>query len=164
MKQQIIIILVFFWNPVFAQGKYAGSQKNLIGTIYTDSRNIPGLSGWKFRESTVISPVENPEMIIADVFQKEATYIVLFSVKEDITKNNFLITDLIEIKNVSYNQQIKTAVCKKVESENAEIIALVKPGTSKFSKAIKAWRFNRDKRKIELLSAKAVTCLNEAMN
>lgn len=160
--KRIFFLLVFFSIAfvVTAQGIYAGSKKTLIGTTYSDSHLIRGLEGWQFREGSLISAVDDPETITVDVFRKGSTCVVLFSVKED-SISDFQIVDLLELKNVLKTQTIKTALCRDNKNDNAELVALIREENKEYSKAIKAWRFNRDKRKIELKPAQQVDCLNE---
>jgi hypothetical protein len=150
--------------PASTAGRYAGTKKSLIGNIYTDSHNITGLSGWTFREGNVVNSLNDHEMITVDVFQKGTTYIVLFSIKEDTASEEFKIMDVLEIKNVTTAQQIATAFCRDNKNENAEIVALIKPGNTEYSKALRAWRLNRDKRRIEIKNIKGIDCLNEGFD
>lgn len=167
MMKKVFLLAIFFacqFQLLAQTGKYAGAMKKLIGKSYTDSRKIKDLSGWQFREGSVITPIHNVEMITVDVFQKGPTYVVFFSVNEDTATNKYLILDAIEIKNVLKSQQIKTAVCRDNLEENVEIVGVVKPGKTEFSKVIKAWRFSRDKRRVEIKSIKNVDCLNEGFD
>ena len=145
-------------------GKYAGTKKILIGETYTDNKSIAGLKGWQFREGTVITPLDDPEMMTVDVFQKGTTYVILFSVKEDTASKEFVIADILEIKNVVKGQEVKTGVCKEGETENVEIIGLIKPGNTEYSPVLKAWRFSRDKKRVEIKSIKNIKCLNEGFD
>lgn len=161
MSKLLILAFVFYLpGSVIAQGKYAGSKKALIGTSYADSHFIKGLEGWQFREGSLLSAIDDPETITVDVFRKGSTCVVLFSVKED-SISDFQIVDLLELKNVLKTQTIKTALCRDNKNDNAELVALIREENKEYSKAIKAWRFNRDKRKIELKPAQQVDCLNE---
>ncbi len=155
-------ILFFLGTTVLAQpGKYAGTKKALIGKTFTDSRAIPGLSGWQFREGSLLSAIDDTEVITADVFKKGTTFIVLFSIKEDTANKKYTIADLLEVKNVARTQHVKTGLCRLGENENTEIVALTKAEVAvEASLAIKAWRFNRDKRRLESQSIKDVSCLN----
>lgn len=150
----------------FSQGKFAGSMQSLIGVSYADSRNIPGLEGWQFYSGSVITPLDNPEMIVADVFQKGKSWICFFSVNEDTTSSVFQILDVLEVKNVFKGWQLKTTDCRQSKIENVEIVALIRSSTSQeFLKPAKqAWRFNRDKRRFEFLNVKGIDCLNEGLN
>ncbi len=156
--------LLFFANTITAQGKYAGTKKGLIGTTYTDIRNIEGLQGWQFRQGSVITAMDDPEMIIVDVFQKGTTYIVYFSIKEDTASDEFVIMDVLEIKGVTKTQEVKTAFCRENKMENAGIVALVKPVHAEYVRALKAWHFNRDKRRIEIKTVSNIDCLNEGFD
>jgi hypothetical protein len=142
-------------------GKYAGSMKKLVGKSYSDEKHISGLTGWIFQEGSLITPVDNPEAMTADVFKKGTTYIVLFSVKEDTADTKFTIADILEVKYVSSSQHIRTGLCSEGENEAVDIVALIKKENTESSKAIKAWRLNRDKRRIESISSKLVKCMNE---
>lgn len=159
----ILFQLFFFYTCSSGQGKYAGSLKKLVGTSYTDSRNIPGLAGWEFRQGSVVTPLDNPEMIIADVFQRESSWISLFSIKEDTASDIYTIMDVIEVKNVLKGWQLKSTSCRQNKVENVEIVVLVKwsPSQEFLKPAKKAWRFSRDKRRFEILSVKGIDCLNE---
>lgn len=165
MKQVFTGVIFFFLSNSVAmtQGQYAGTKKSLIGKTYTDSRNIPGLSGWQFREGSLLTAVDDSEVITADVFKKGTTYIVLFSIKEDTADKKFTIADVLEVKNVLSSQHIRTGTCQEGDSEGGlDIVALVKKQyTVEYSKAIKAWRFNRDKRRIQWINSKLVKCMNE---
>ena len=157
-----ILVLMMYYETLQAQpGKYAGTKKSLIGKTFTDSRVIPGLSGWQFKEGSLLSAIDDTEVIIADVFKKGTTFIVLFSIKEDTADEKYTIVDLLEVKNVALTQHVRTGLCRQGENENTEIVALTKAEvTVEASKAIKAWRFNRDKRRLESQSIKNVSCLN----
>jgi hypothetical protein len=157
-----LLLFAVFTNCGYAQGKYAGSKKSLIGKTYTGSHTIPGLAGWKYMEGSMITRVNDPELMIAGVFKKGTTYIVLFSIKEDTTDANFTVADVLEVKNVLSSQTIHTGTCYEGDNERLDLVALTKSETNKaFSKAVKAWRLSRDKRRIEIISPKLVKCMNE---
>jgi len=165
-----IVYIVFFFMcalQVKAQpGKYAGTMKKLIGITYSDSRNISALKGWQFREGSVVNPLDDPEMITVDVFNKGTTWTAFFSVKEDTAIDKYKIMDVVEVKNVLKGWILKTTFCRQHKNENAEIVALVKESsTLEYLKpAKKAWRFNRDKRRFEILNVKGIDCLNEGID
>lgn len=162
---KIIWFILFQFGALFlfAQtGRYAGSMKNLVGKSYTDSRNIAGLKGWEFREGSVVNSLNDPEMITADVFQKGTTWIVFFS-RKDTASTEYTIMDVIEVKSVMKGWKLKTTFCRRNAVENIEIVALVKwsPTLEFLKPAKKAWRFNRDKRRFEILPVKGIDCINE---
>jgi len=164
MKKITILVIVFclLSNPALAQGKYAGTKKSFIGKKFLNSRNIPGLTGWQFREGSLLTAIDDAEVMTADVFKKGTTYIVLFSIKEDTADAKFTIADVIEVKNVLSSQHIRTGMCSEGANEAVDIVALAKKQNNvEFSRAIKAWRLNRDKRRVELISPKLVKCMNE---
>jgi hypothetical protein len=71
---------------------------------------------------------------------------------------------VIEVKNVLTGQEIKTGLCRNDGIESPEIVALIKPRDTEYVKAIKAWRFNRDKRRVEIKNAAQIDCLNEGFD
>jgi hypothetical protein len=168
MRINIILILslILVTATASSQGKYAGTKKSLIGKTFTDSRKLTALKGWQFREGSVITPVDDPEMMTMDVFQKGTTCIVIAGYKEDTAMTEFTIADVIEVKNVLKGWQIRAAFCRRDQMENVEIVAHVKSSTTQeFLKPAKqAWRFNRDKKRFEGQSVKAIDCINEGLD
>jgi len=158
----LVFVFLLAIHSLQAQpGKYAGTKKSFIGKEFTDAREIPALSTWTFVEGNLLTPVNNPEQIIADVFKKGSTYIILFSVKEDTASANFIITDVLEVKEVLKGWTIKTGLCRQNEIENSWLAAHIKQTATEFSTTVKkAWRFNPDKRRIELIQVKGIDCIN----
>ncbi len=159
------VFLVLFLGCCFnllAQGKYAGAAaKKLIGKTFNNDRELPGLPGYEHREASLASGIDEPEQFSVGVFQKGTTYIVFFSVNTDTTTDDYTILDVLEIKNVKSNQAIKTLLCRRNKIGNIEIVAVTQPGNNEYSNALKAWRFNRDKRRFEVMTTKGVDCMNE---
>jgi hypothetical protein len=133
----------------------------MLNRTYTGEKNIRSQTGWTFQEGSKITPVDDPETMTADVFKKGTTNIVLFSIKEDTSETKFTIADVIEVKNVLSSQDIRTGLCSEGANEAIDIVALIKKENTEFSKVIKAWRLNSDKRRVELISPKLVKCMNE---
>jgi hypothetical protein len=164
MMKNICLLLVFILpaSLLSAQpGKYAGTKKNFIGKEFADAREINELATWTYIEGKVLTPVNNPELITADVFKKGTTFLVLFSTREDTASDSFVITDVLEIKSVLQGWTIKTGFCRQNKTENSWLIAWAKETVTEFTKTIKkAWRFNPDKRRIELTPVKGIDCIN----
>lgn len=158
--------LAAFSCSCFCQGKYASTKANLIGVKYEDSRNILGLKGWEFQSGSVTSAYDDPEVIIACIFKQGNTLLCFFSIKEDTASEIYTIMDVVEVKNILKGWQLKTTFCRQNKVENVEIVALVKwsPSQEFLKPAKKAWRFNRDKRRFEIASAKGVDCINEGLD
>jgi len=161
-KLSLIVTVSLIGLHAFSQGKYAGSMKKIIGSSYLDKNDITALRDWEYREGSLVTPVHNPETIVVNVFQKEKTWIAFFSIKEDTLSSAFTIMDVVEVKNVQQGWWLKTTFCRQHKIENIEIIALVKlSATQQYLKPAKmAWRFNRDKRRFEMVSSKGIDCLN----
>lgn len=162
-KISIALILLCVMNSAFAQGKYAGPVlKKLIGKKYTDSRTINSFKAYTYMQGSMVNSIDDPETFTVDVFRKGTTQVVMFSLLTDSAANEYTILDVLEVKNIQKGWEIKTGLCSQNGNENAEIMALAKPGRQEIIKTIKqAWRCNRDKRRIELLPVKSITCINE---
>jgi len=148
--------------PALAQpGKLAGSKKAMIGKTYTDSRFMPGLKGWTFREGTLMNSLKDPEWFMADVYQKGTVAVVVISVKEDTASDNYTIIDLIEVKGVTKGWTIHVGSCRQNKLNNAWLIVWGKETTEEYMKTLKkAWRFNPDKRRVEAIPIKGIDCEN----
>jgi hypothetical protein len=110
----------------------------------------------------MLSKLDDQTVVIANVYKKGSTYIVLFSGKDDSVAVEYSILDVLEVKNVATNQHIKTGLCSQGTNEAVEIVALTKKESNvASSKAIKAWFFNMHKLHLESQNVKGVTCLNE---
>jgi hypothetical protein len=166
MKRIILLAVstIVVYMAMGQQGKYAGSMKKLIGQTYTDSKMIPALSTWTLRQGSIASPLSDPEWFMVEVYQKGSSYIVFFSVVEDTSVNKSQILDVIEITGVKPGAEIKTGVCREYKTENGFIVALVRPIKAEYTPVKKAWSFNRDKRRFELLAVANVDCLNEGFD
>lgn len=156
----LLLCLTVSCHAVFSQGKYAGSMKKLIDTTYTDNRNIPGLSGWKFREGSIATELTDPELFMIDVYQKGTTYIAFFSLLEDSATNRYRILDVIELKNIK-TFQVRSGICRWNKNNDPFVVGLLKPAQREYVNVTKAWRFNRDKRRFEVVDYKTVDCMNE---
>ncbi len=100
-------------------------------------------------------------MITVDVFQKGSTVIVLYSIKEDTLSDEYRIADVLEIKGVARGWEIRSSFCRRNGTEDAYVTILGKQTQDAFMKIIKkAWRFNPDKRRIELIPVKGIDCEN----
>jgi hypothetical protein len=148
-----------FFEPA---GRYAGSKKSLVGKMY--ARDMAGLKEWEALGGSVINGLDEPELFLVDIFRRGTTRLIVFTVQEDTAVQEYKIIDVVEIKNVLTTQEIKTGVCRLGKKENSFIVALVKPRNIQYNKAIKAWRLNRDKRRVEIVSAATVDCLQEAFD
>jgi hypothetical protein len=162
----IKIIFLFFLIPTLytasGQGQFAGTKtRPLIGKTYNNDRVLPGLPDYEYREVTLASDENDPEQFSVSVFQKGPTYVVLFTHNIDKATDDYIVLDVLVIKQVKKNQVVKTALCRQNKISNMEIVAVTQPGGSEFSPALRAWRFNRDKRRFEIASIKDIDCMNE---
>lgn len=158
----LLVILASVVISSNGQGTFAGSMKKLIGTKYKDSNSIPALKGFDIHEGSLITDVNDPESITVDHFQKGSNAVIFFSIKENANTEEYTILDVLEYNNIPQGWQLKTALCRQDETANVEIVALVKSGTDEVLKpAKKAWRFSRDKRRLQTMDVKGVDCISE---
>jgi hypothetical protein len=145
-----------------AQGEFAGSRtKPLIGKTFNNDRVLPGLEDYTYRQSTLASDTEDPEQFSVAVFQKGPTYLVLFTINKDTTVDDYTILDILVVKQVKKNEDVKVLLCRQNKQSNIELVAVTQTSTTGFSPALRAWRFNREKRKFETYASAGVDCLNE---
>jgi hypothetical protein len=160
-----VIVLTCAATILHAQpGKYAGKRTGLINTVYTDSRNIPGLSGWAFQEGSVLTALSDTMTILVDVYKKGSNLLVFFSIK-DSGAVEYTIADLLEIPPLAKGWMVKTSLCRQNEIEDPLVVALVKVTKTEYLKVIKkAWRFNRETKAIEQVPVTGISCLNEGFD
>src|SRR3954469_8156704 len=103
MKKLFFITLIFAGTCCItvsmAQGKFAGSEKTLIGKSYTGQKNIPWWKNYTLVESSVISPVGDPVAFVASVYRKANVRLLVFSKNTEGNDSWFVILDVVEIKN-----------------------------------------------------------------
>lgn len=148
-------------QAIFSQpGKYAGSKQMLIGKTYTDSHKIMGLGDYTPVEGSVLNDINDPELIIGDVFRKGTTYVIVFSIKEDTALENYQIADVVEIKGVAKGWTVRSA-CRQYKQPDSYIFVFGKETLAEYMKTIKkAWRFYPDKRRVEVIPVKGIDCEN----
>ena len=159
----LLFACICFTSVAFAQtGQFAGAKtKALIGKKYNNDRVLPGLPGYEYRQATLLADEGSPEQFVAVVFQKGPTYIVFFGYNEDTLKDDYTILDAMQVKQVKNDESVKVVTCRQSKKTNAELVAVTKNGSTEFSPALRAWRFNRDKRRFEIADTKNVDCMNE---
>jgi hypothetical protein len=161
LKKFLVVLLLFPLVSMAQPGKYAGTKRSLIGTAYTEVPKIPGLKGWKFLEGSMLNFITDPELITVDVFQKGTDRIIISSIMEDTATRIYKIVDVIEVKAVTNGWSIRTGSCRQDQKENTYIIAWGKDDTEQYMKLIKkAWKFNPDKRRFEVIPVKGIDCEN----
>lgn len=135
----------------------------MIGKSFKDSREIPLLKGYDFREGSLVSGVTDPEAITVDVYQKGSTSVVVFfSIMEDTTSHQYQVMDVLEVKNVQAGWEVRTTFCRYQKIASVEIVALVKGANTMYLKNVRqAWRFSRDKRRFAVINAQLVDCYQE---
>jgi len=154
----LAIAFVLVTVAVFGQGQFAGSMKDMLNQTYRNSRTIPALEGFDFQEGSLVSGVNDAEAMLVDVFNKDNTAIVFFSVMEDTT-NKYTIMDVVEVKNIQPGWEVRTGFCRQRGVSSTDIVAVVKTSNQQYLKTVReAWKFNRTKRKFYPVNAKEVDC------
>ena len=162
MKYLLYFIIIFtcsFCSTVsIAQGKFAGSEKTLIGKSYTDQKNIPWWKNYKLVESAIISPVGDPVLFVAEAYKKGNAQIVVFGKNTETNIHRFQILDVIEIKNFQAGWKLKTVDCQNGNEDANNSVALVKTRKGQDPIILRAWRCNMDKIRFDSMSTKLVRC------
>jgi hypothetical protein len=162
-SNKIIVVLLCFWfakTNVIAQGKFAGAFKSLIGQKFTKTSELKLLKGYTFRQGDVISEVNDPDQTTVDIYQKGTTAIVFFSTMMH-GDSFYQVYDVLEVKDVLKGWEMKTATCRDNGNPDVTIVALVKSTDEEVAAAVKrAWRYNRDKIRLEKISVQHIDCIN----
>jgi len=162
MKLLSVIILSLFFYAANAQGKYAGSYKQLIGKIFADEKKIPGLKGFSYHEGTMLSSTDEAAPFFSELYRKGSTYIFLLTRKTFSSAETYKILDVLEIRNVQAPWEVKSSTCRQNEKEDDMVVALVKAVNTAYLKNIKqAWRIDLAKGVINATSTKGIDCINE---
>jgi hypothetical protein len=160
----IIVFVGAAFTAIAQTGRYAGTRKELIGTVFTDSRDIQGLSGWTAITGSVLTQLSDPPMICVNVLKKGTTYIVFFSIEDTVSKK-FTIADVMEIKPVTKGWTIVTSLCRQNGADNSFLVVWAKESRKEYLTVLKkAWEFNTEKGWIDMVSTKGISCLNEAFD
>lgn len=161
-KLLFLFVCQLMMTLLFAQaGKYAGTKKTMIGKVFTETSDLTQLRGWTQSEGGVVSKLDEPEMILVHVFTKGTTVLVFFSIKEDTASDKLLICDVLEVTGVQKGWEIRSSFCRQNKVENSFIVVWGKTTTNEFMNILKkAWIFNRDKRRIEIIPVKGIDCEN----
>lgn len=157
-KTALLYLSLAFGSAVFAQGKFVSdTYKPLIGATWKVETDLPLLEGFEYRGGSMLSNFDDPEQFGTNWYIKGTTALVLV---EQVTDDNVHeIIDVLEVKDVKKNQVLKSGDCTDGDSEVVSLIVLVTSSEAERWKAIKAWNFNRDKRRIEVYSATRVSCV-----
>jgi hypothetical protein len=158
---------LMFWanaqpgKPASPAGRFAGSKKLMIGKVYSVIDSLSGLKGWTMVEGGLANSLNDPEHIMSHVFRKGTTYLVLYSINEDTASSKYTVTDVLEITGVLKGWTIRSSFCRLNKVTDNYLIAWGRENIDEFMKLIKkAWRFNPDKRRIELIPIKEIDCEN----
>ena len=160
--KKIILLLVWLIGPgVYAQvGKLATAPwKTLIDKTCKSENEFPLLKGYTAKGETALSFIEDTDQYSVSVFSKDNSLIVFF---KGISKGESLSTilDVIEIKGIPQNQELKINVCRFDGADSSQpIMALVERSIQEWWKAVKAWIFQLDRIRVEAISPNRVTCL-----
>ena len=157
-----VLLLFTMKANLFAQGQFAGAKtKALIGKKYNNDRVLPGLPDYEYRQVTLASDENASEQYAVGIFQKGPTYVVFFGINDDTTSDHYTILDIMVVKQVKKTQEVKALLCRNNKKSNAEIVAVTETGKKEFLPALRAWRFNHDKRRFEIMDSKGIDCMNE---
>jgi hypothetical protein len=157
--KNVLFILVIFCQMNFAQGKFAGEFKNLIGSNY--SKDIPLLKGFVYVQGEVISDSGAPFPVMINVFSKGKISIVTLEKKVDVKNNTHAILEVLKIADVPKNYEIRISGCtSKSINPDDKIVAVYYLGSKKNVKLIKEAFVLKDIR-FERMNPKTVKCINE---
>ena len=167
MRKVLLFLMIFYTVSAFGQaGKYAGNMKLLINKSYKNIEELALLKQWKYHSSTLLSLIDDVELITATVYQKNTTQIVIYAIAENDGDEVYTIADVIQLNNVLKSEELGIGVCRRNAESSSFLAALYnynfKPSHPNYIK--NAWRFNPDKRKIELIPKSGIDCTIDGLD
>jgi hypothetical protein len=158
MKVLLVIgLFIYGMADCLAQGTFAGGFASLIGKTYQNPAELKELAGFTDRGGSMLSLLDDEELFLAVWFIKGSVIVAVFEkIYEDDTRE---ILDVLEIKNVTKIQELKLGDCRDGDESNSRLVALVNTNKNEYWKALKAWYFNFETRKLETFLPARVTCL-----
>ncbi len=156
----IIIILTLLTAKSFAQ---SGSNvpTGVIGRIYHKINELSQFENYKEMEGAAILPIKS-DYCLSKITDGRNVIILLDKVihMED-GKVNYKIVDAINIGKQN-NEVIMMTSCKINKKADPEIIGAAKYAEKEnYTNLLRVWRANRKTNKIEQISVKGITCVDE---
>lgn len=146
-------------SSLFAQGKFAGSYRSLLGKTYQDKSQLPLLNGFTLQGGTFINDLS------ASWYRKGNLVIALF---ETISKNGYQVRDVLQLSNFTDNQSLRFGNCLNSRAIDDEgIVALVTVAKGDLLYAISVWRWNDEVKGLESVDkdkANGVSCPTEPLS
>lgn len=154
-----LLVASFPVSCLFAQGKFAGSYRALLGKTYQDKTQLPLLSGFTLQGGTFIGDLS------ASCYRKGNLAIALF---ETISKNGYTVRDVLQLSNFSDNQSLRFGNCLNRRAiDDESIVALVTVGKGELLQAVSAWRWNDEVKGLESIDkndANGMSCPQEQLS
>jgi hypothetical protein len=132
--KKILFLFLLTASSAFAQGELASEYKNLIGTKFSNGKQIKALKIFRYEQGNVIGEIspEAPYFSMLNVYRNKTTALVIVSKRISINPDVFSIIDVLKITNLSKDLEIRTFGCSRKDSLPDEtIIAVVGLGTKK---------------------------------
>ena len=153
-----LILLVICYGLSAQAGIYAGSYKKWVKKEVEVHKEAVFFKGHQLGANlTVLEDVELDYFI--SVYEKGTTSIILLVTRKKDALN-YIIQDVIEVKNVRSIDNIQTGSCSLKESYDARIVVLEKNIKGKPVNT-KAWRVDLDKVRFYTISPRGINCLVE---
>lgn len=158
-----LFCLFFFTKSTFAQGKFAGDFKGIIGSKFVNHKDIPQLKNFNYVGGSIISDlvVIDSYYLSLEVYRKGNTAIVIMTKLVDQTTKLYRIIEVLKINDVPQNYEIRISGCSsKNTNPDDKIVAVYYIGNKKSVKLIKEVFVLKDIR-FEKMNPKNVKCINE---
>lgn len=112
MKNKFLLLVCLYSTQLFAQGNFAPiAWKTLIGKTFNKHDEIAVLKGFDSNGGSLLTRIDDEEKIGSSLFSKGTTVVLL--VEKLLPNNQFIILELMEIKNVLKDQEVKIGDCRR---------------------------------------------------
>ena len=153
-----VSLFLISYGLLAQSGLYAGNYKKWVKKEIEVQKEATFFNGHQLGATmTILEDVELDYFI--SVYEKGTTSIILLVTKKKDALN-YIIQDVIEVKNVRSIDNIQTGSCSLQENYDAKIVVLEKNIKGKPVNT-KAWRVDVDKVRFYTISPKGINCLVE---
>jgi len=161
MMKLLLTFLVTITSITVSYSQYQStSLTSVIGCTYRNIDELRPFKGYKEQEGVLLEPTKN-KYSISRISNGKNDIILLDKCTNSNTIVHYKILDILTVGAIHKNQDIIFSSCSIKDHRTDKLIALVKRVNSdKFKTIYKAWVVNSKTNKIEQISVRNLSCIN----